>query len=491
MDRVKTRILPVYAPKSNGIYATTWPWNYHIAGEKQCEIAHNSVLMNTIEHVLITMRFYLSLSNLLNFSKYSDFRSVFCRLNLMVILGILGMSNDAYAASVIDAHIGRVKVANQSSSAQTRATQAAIKQVLVKMTGQTDLTEFSSLSSVIKNANNYLRSYRYDQRKEQLYFIAEFDRTALENKLITSELPIWGRRRPDTIVWLATENEISGQREILAESAHSDLVTAVTETALNRGVPLSLPIMDLDDAQAVTIFDVWGLFSSRLTQASARYNSDFVIGARLYLNKTTGISFRDSSSGATVDDQGQDFAANIATSHTSQTNTSGLEPASAETRGQRPFSQDEFEDMAAKAEKGKYTLDYTYTTANGPVMGSLFGDKPTVLVADLVNLYGDAMAQSFAIVPSENNSAKAHLELSVGNLDNLQSYVLVQRYLSSLSVTQNVVLIKQHGSVATFAIDLLGEQQDLLNILSLDKKLEPLRDTFGQPLEGLNFFWNK
>ena len=100
------------------------------------------------------------------------------------------------------------------------------------------------------------------------------------------------------------------------------------------------------------------------------------------------------------------------------------------------------------------------------------------------------MGQNYAILPTDADSEQL-VELSVGNLHDLRGYVAVQQYLQALSVTESVTLVRQQGTVSTFGLRLLGSERDLRAVLSLDNRLQPLRDAFGQPLEGMHYFWSQ
>ena len=58
-------------------------------------------------------------------------------------------------------------------------------------------------------------------------------------------------------------------------------------------------------------------------------------------------------------------------------------------------------------------------------------------------------------------------------------------------MTESVTLVRQQGTVRTFGLRLLGSERDLRAVLSLDNRLQPLRDAFGQPLEGMHYFWSQ
>lgn len=59
-----------------------------------------------------------------------------------------------------------------------------------------------------------------------------------------------------------------------------DISTALQTRAVQRGLPLVIPLFDLEDQARVRISDVWGEFTDRLVAASARYRSDVVLLGR-------------------------------------------------------------------------------------------------------------------------------------------------------------------------------------------------------------------
>src|SRR5258706_15949695 len=48
-----------------------------------------------------------------------------------------------------------------------------------------------------------------------------------------------------------------------------------------RGLPVTLPLLDVQDLRAVTFADVWGGFEDRVAAASARYRADALLIGRV------------------------------------------------------------------------------------------------------------------------------------------------------------------------------------------------------------------
>ena len=91
-------------------------------------------------------------------------------------------------------------------------------------------------------------------------------------------LPVWRANRPTVVAWVVLDD--GSERRILgAESTHP-AIEALRSRARERGVPLRLPLLDLQDLSAVSFTDVWGGFEEGIVAASARYRADAAIDVR-------------------------------------------------------------------------------------------------------------------------------------------------------------------------------------------------------------------
>ena len=79
---------------------------------------------------------------------------------------------------------------------------------------------------------------------------------------------------------MATEQALN--RTIVTESEELDsFSTLLKDNAKRRGIPVILPLMDLEDELSVTLSDVWGRFNSTVVAASQRYAADSVVVGRI------------------------------------------------------------------------------------------------------------------------------------------------------------------------------------------------------------------
>lgn len=392
------------------------------------------------------------------------------------------------ATTVVETNVARVAVDDQSTRTQNQAVKEALKIALIKLSGRPDIGEYQQVQDLVANARQYLRSYQFNEENGQLWYVAEFDLIQLESFIRESTLPLWGQRRPDTLLWLAIEDG-QGDRYLLGEGS-GELSHAIHQYAERRGIPLALPLLDLTDSQALTMYDVWGLFVNRIQAASSRYGSDFVMGGRLFKTQSKHMpTLRrdDTQQAQAYVDRESAFGAGDVNDMERY-----FDPEEEHEESGPAFTAAEFKSMQSRARKGRFGLEWVYTSNEGVKTDVIYGDSRELLIEKLITHYADFLGQQFAILPyTPKDGAAVTLAISVSNLDALPKYVSALNYLSGLSVTDKVALSQQKGSVATFTVTLLGSEKDFLNVLSLDTRLSPVVDALGQPIDGLNFYWNE
>ena len=167
--------------------------------------------------------------------------------------------------------------------------------LLTRITGRLDAPSHPDLQPLIESAETHMRSYNpLDRERIRVEFIP----SRVDQWLETVGWPVWGAERPMTLLWVAVDGGW-GERAILSagladpfavpdermSSEMLELLRAVEEelrlAADERGLPITLPLMDLQDARAVTFVDVWGGFEQRVDAASSRYRAEAVLVARV------------------------------------------------------------------------------------------------------------------------------------------------------------------------------------------------------------------
>lgn len=194
----------------------------------------------------------------------------------------------ALAVEVQALYDARVPLDPADPESRNTAYDRALKQILVRVTGTESAAVSPELDALFPNPARFVLQYRPGENNT---LWVTLDGAAIEQVLRANRVPVWGRERPLTLVWIAVDWG-QGQRELIAaapegtaQSARPDrraqLRDRVTRIAQARGVPVIFPSLDAEDLENVSVSDVWGGFHERLLDASRRYGANSVLVGRL------------------------------------------------------------------------------------------------------------------------------------------------------------------------------------------------------------------
>lgn len=208
-------------------------------------------------------------------------------IRLILFLLLVNMPAIVTAAELYETE---VEVADQSTEVRLGVIPVAFEQVLIKVSGFSEVAEEPSIKGELENAARYLQQYRYRVEKvpasegageaERLMLWLRFDDKGLNQLLRDANIPIWSTVRPLTLVWLAVETQ--GRQRVIAADDASVVKEVLEKEAEQRGLPIRLPEMDEVDKRKVNTADVWGNFYEVIVEASARYQPGAVLIGKLY-----------------------------------------------------------------------------------------------------------------------------------------------------------------------------------------------------------------
>jgi hypothetical protein len=193
------------------------------------------------------------------------------------------LAEPARAAQVTGLYEAEVPVTSRDTTAEAAALEAALRTVLIRVAGDPAPERSRSLAPVFKAAQNYVRQFGFKEAREggqaPLTFWAQFDSLALDSALREAGVRVWGRERPTLLVWLAV-SEPGGPRLIGTDnpSAYSEALRAQAAT---RGVPLLLPLLDLEDETQLSAQDVVAGSIDKIESGSSRYGAEAVLSGSL------------------------------------------------------------------------------------------------------------------------------------------------------------------------------------------------------------------
>ena len=295
-------------------------------------------------------------------------------------------------------------VTDRTAKVREQAIPIALRQVFTKVTGNPEIATLSSVQDALSKANTYVQSYSYIQGADDQWLLhVTFDSTDVDQLLRQAGQAIWGKDRPTTVVWLVAQT--GKDRNLVASDDDTEAGKALQNSAQQYGLPITLPLGDLEDMFRVSVSDVWNLDPSIIKQSAKRYNDKNVLIGRVE-QRIVGNTWN----------------------------------------GQWLFSLNG-EPMRWKTQ-GK-TLDQTLNAAMSDV--------------------AEAMAARFAVL--SDNALKQKITLEVTDVDGLDTYADVMKYLHSLEPVTEVEVADLEPDMVQFYVTSLGGEQALANAINTDHRL--------------------
>lgn len=211
----------------------------------------------------------------------------------LVLLLCLLAATTVPAAEVKGLYSADVPVHSQDDDERLKAIRQGLETVMIKVSGRREAPSQPQAATALQQPMQLVSQYRYfplpeewqqavdDQGQffSQLLRI-DYDSTAVNKVLRAASLPVWGRARPSTLIWLAVEEW--NQRSILGADTLPALREGLVRQANRRGVPLLFPLLDLEDQTKLSFADIWGDFQDNILRASERYQAGVVLVGRMY-----------------------------------------------------------------------------------------------------------------------------------------------------------------------------------------------------------------
>ncbi|GAB3293740.1 DUF2066 domain-containing protein [Pseudidiomarina andamanensis] len=185
------------------------------------------------------------------------------------------------AVEVQELYQARVSVENQTANERNDALKTAFTNTLLKVSGDDAVLRHESVQLALQNVRNFVVQYGYQQDGEQLLLWVQFDQPQIDRVIQQANSGVWSSRRPELLFWIVAEDE-NLERRILGSGDDWPVIKELISAAETRGLPVKLPLLDLNDSMSLSVVDLWARFEDRITFASSRYDADGVVVARLY-----------------------------------------------------------------------------------------------------------------------------------------------------------------------------------------------------------------
>lgn len=325
----------------------------------------------------------------------------------IIVVLLFAFSGIATADEVKDLYTGKILVTDKSQATRVKAHRWAIEQVLTKVTGSRDILENKTVQYEIRvKTANYIKSFTFDtDSQNRTFLIDKFDQTKIDQLIRNVGAAIWGQRRPRVAIWLVVEEGMT--RRIVNSTDYPQISEVILQSAENRGLPSVIPDMDEKDKQAVFTSDIWAKFDGVVSNATARYDAEYFVMARL--------------------------------------------------RAVDNFKEPEY--------KSGWLIDYSLFKGRQFLDKSTFNGEQFFVLKEMVNKVGDYFARQYAI--NNQKIQQQNIEFTINNLNSMIDLKKVENYLMELPPVKKVYLHEVNADQARFTLWLSGQGLDVIKGLSL------------------------
>jgi len=185
-----------------------------------------------------------------------------------------------------------VAVADQSRSGLSRAARQGLERVLVRVSGEREVSQQDGVRQALARADQLLDAYHYERNdpppgeegeegEEALPWRVQlsFSESGVQRLLQEVGLPLWPANRPVVLTWLVLDRH--GERQLAGREQNGEWLEQWNRAAEERGLILRWPLLDLVDRANLSTSAAWQLNTERAWQASERYRADAVLLCRV------------------------------------------------------------------------------------------------------------------------------------------------------------------------------------------------------------------
>ena len=186
----------------------------------------------------------------------------------VLCLSLLGLP--AVAETLGTLYQVREPVASQQPEERPAALGRALDTLVLRLTGDPKAIENPALAELRKDPQQLVLQFGYEGGN----LLVDFDPLSTERSLRQAGLALWGANRPAILAWWLNESDAGAQ---LVGDDQGDTAAPLRAAAQHRGLPLRLPLADLNEQLVATAENLAAAQPDVLRPASERYATDALL----------------------------------------------------------------------------------------------------------------------------------------------------------------------------------------------------------------------
>lgn len=207
-----------------------------------------------------------------------------------LIICCLFVSQSVFAVEVKGLFEAEVTTRSQSREDRNAALREALVIVLNRVMAGEAVMQDPTVNTALDNAAAYVDQYQYalvsegqDEHAPRVMRVS-FNEETLMELMRSSRLSIWNEVRDQVLLWLVVEQ--FGHKELFDTAQHADVNVVLQEASRLKGIPVLLPLMDLEEKQRISVKDILSAYPENLLEASKRYDMSAVLSGKLVRQRT-------------------------------------------------------------------------------------------------------------------------------------------------------------------------------------------------------------
>jgi len=193
-----------------------------------------------------------------------------CKLLFVGCLSVVSLAS--HAENLKGLYQVRQPVSSQTPQERDEATQRALDTLVLRLTGDPKAPQNPGLAALRKDPQQIISQYGYDAGPPETLNV-DFDPATTDRALRQAGLSLWGSNRPSILGWWLND---STEGSSLVGDGQAGAVP-LRRAAQHRGLPLRLPLGDLNEQIVATAPTLEGNDPAPLHNVSERYNADALL----------------------------------------------------------------------------------------------------------------------------------------------------------------------------------------------------------------------
>ncbi len=345
-------------------------------------------------------------------------------MRICAFLAVALTSFSSFAATKVNLFDVEAVVYEQQADAkysgEELARRSGMREVIVKATGNSASLDNPVVKKAISQSSRFLSTISPSEQGGQPTLKMSFNPRQIQALLQQAELPYWPEERAKVLVWVVEDNGYD--RTISWEQSGRTSVANLNSVARQKGLPVVVPVGDIDDVTSIKATELWGNFTEQISASSQRYDADAVVVVRIERNGN-----QQKLRWTLYDDKPQYIA----------------DPSLATVTGQESGTNQQVTE-AFVAELGRYYADKSAAKGSGEVASSI--------------------------------------TVNFGGIESAKDFFTVEKMLQGLPSVASVELEKVTGSSVDYRVNLLTDQADFQReLLRSNKVTEATPATLPEP----------